>query len=220
MRPLRMMISLVLVLFLTGSAWGVMFNYDNLASWSGPNAISAYMSDAYGSQVSVRGAMAGPLFPGDPFGSDSYLFSTVQAGGPWFFPFSVDIGFDASHPIESVSFEGAIFGNNPGHDFRMWAYTDGGTSLVGVRTWDTFIDGAFFDSGLITFDVPVDRLVFSDNWIYDVALDNLSVAAWGGGAGVTVPVPASTQLGLVGLAFTGILVFVRRRLVQAFASVG
>ena len=163
--------------------------------------------------------MVGPISSVDPFGTDSYLFSTIQVGDPLFFPFSIDIGFAASNPIESVQFQGAVLGDNPGHDFRMWAYTDGGTSLVGVYTWDTPIDNGiwWFDSDLITFDVPVDRLVFSDNWIYDVALDNLAVASWGGNAGLNAPVPASTQLGLVGLVIAGLLVFVRRKLAQVFA---
>ena len=201
----------------------VTFDFDDLGTWSGPGAVGDYMSDLYGSEVSVRGTMVGPLFPPDPFGPDPYLFSTTEASDSALFPYSIDIGFDADNPIGSVSFEGAIFGDNPGHDFRLWAYTDGGQTLAGVLSWDTPVDDEawWFDSGLITFDVPIDRLVFSDNWIYDVAIDDLSVAAWAeNGGGISAPVPASMGLGFLGLAIVGILVVLRNKVLGNFAQAG
>ncbi len=211
-RVLSLCISVAVVSAVCAPALGVTFTFDELSPWSGPAAISGYMSDLYGSEVSVRGAMAGPIFPGDSFGPDGYLFSTVQAGGPRNFPFSIDIGFEADAAIGSVQFEGAIFGNNPGHDFRMWAYTDGGTKLVSVTSWDTPRGhGAYwFDSGLMTFGTAVDRLVFSDNWIYDVAINDLAVSAWASGA-VSAPTPTSTVLGSLGLLFVGLAMIAKRR---------
>jgi hypothetical protein len=203
-------IVLIVTAFIHIPAEAVTFTFDDLSAWSGPDAVSAYMSGLYESQVSVRGSMIGPLFDSQPFGPDPYLFSTVQAGGPLFFPFSIDIGFEVN-PIESLSFEGAVFGDNPGHDFRLWAYTDGGSRLVHVSRWDTPIDNGvwWFEAGPITFDVPIDRLVFSDNWIYDVAIDNLTVTPVGGG--MHVPVPASITLGFVGLGTVVTLIALRRR---------
>ena len=196
-----------IVLLAALPAKAIMFTFDDLSPLAGPDAISQYMTDLYGSDVSVRGAMAGPLC-----GSDRYLFSTVQAGGPTLFPFSIDIGFDNS--IVDVQFSGAIFGSNPGHDFRLWAYTSGGTELLEVRTWDIPSAGQqtyWFESGLLTFNTPVDRLVFSNNFIYDVGIDNLSITAWGQGSGAVVPLPASTLLGCLGLVIVGISAFLKGR---------
>lgn len=198
-----------ILLLVTLPAEAVMFNFDDLSPWDGPHTVSQYMTDLYGSGVSVRGAMIGPIFTN---ASDLYLFSTVQAGGPSFFPFSIDIGF--SNPIGTVQFDGAIFGSNPGHDFRLWAYTGGGTELIEVRTWDIPSSGKqtyWFDSGLLTFNTPVDRLVFSNNWIYDVGIDNLSISAWGQGGGAVVPLPASTLLGGLGLGIVGLSAFLKGR---------
>ena len=193
----------------------VTFDFDDLASMSDPSAISSYMSNLYGSNISVSGAMAGPIAPGDPFGPDPYLFSTISPGNPVLFPFSIEIGFDSNNPIGSIEFEGAVFGDNPGHDFRLWAYSNGGSTLVEVYKWDVPAGSGVlsFDSGLINFTAPIDRLVFSDNFIYDVGIDDFTiVGAHQAGGGINAPLPASTILGCIGLGIVGTLVTLKKRI--------
>ncbi len=152
--------------------------------------ISAYMTNLLGRPgltVTVDGAVIGV---GNGFGSDDYL-GTGATG-------RIEILF-SKPTITSAQFQGHVFVepevNLPNFTFEAWR---GNIRLELYQK--TLVAGSTFDSPLFTFQLPVDKLVFTDSGILDVAIDDLIL---------TNPEPSTLFLmggGLVGLAW-----MVRRR---------
>ncbi len=152
--------------------------------------ISAYMTNLFGQSgptVTVEGAVIGA---GDGFGSDDYL-GTGAAG-------RIEILFNQA-VITSAQFQGHVFVapevNLPNFTFEAWR----GNIRLELYV-KTLVAGSTFNSPLFEFQLPIDKLVFTDSGILDVAIDDLIL---------TNPEPSTLFLmggGLVGLAW-----LVRRR---------
>ena len=176
------------LMFFAAPAMGqtVFFDFNDLGPFAGPNDISDYMSDIYGSNVDVGGARAtndntdpsGGL--GDPV--DRMIATSFQLFNRGDF----EVLFEDA-PIFGVEFEGHVLDPTPGADFRFSAFN--GDDLVFELTHNEAEEA--FDSGLILFGGPVDRLHFSNSGRHDVGIDDLSVV---------VPEPTTALLILAGSA--------------------
>lgn len=176
---------------------------------SADQRVTDYMTDTYGSSLTATGAAAwansesAPLNLDWPdkdhddqwlrtYGSDSITHGAFQ------------LSFD-SLPIVSAAADFHVFEETSGHDFTVKAYdssyADGEAdrynpdpaALVSESSWNF---GTGSDSFALGFSSPVSLLVFSDGGWYDIAIDNLEVAA--------VPIPAAVLLGILGLGVAGV----------------
>lgn len=177
------------------SAQAVMFDFNGLSNYQGSGAVANYMSATYGSQITVNNTRvgAGSTY-GVNFGPDSYLFTDLGT----FFCGPMEMKF-RSNAIGSMSFQGCVFRESANEDFVLKAYA--GNQLVGQYAWNGV---GSFNSGNIVFDKPVDRLLFSDSFVHDVGIDDLSVNGWGETLNA-VPVPASLVLGGLGIGVIGLV---------------
>lgn len=189
----------------------VMFDFDTLvpnnAALGQSGNVGTYMSSVYGSNVTVAsdvGVGTGSFFGSVDFGPDPYVFSNV-----------IDIRFD--NPIESLSFDGVVFGGLLGGslDFHLIAM-NGGTA-ANVVTINNVM-GAF-SSGPIDFLAlglgSVDRLIFSDNFVHDIGIDNMEVTPSGAGSPSSIPLPASAALGALGLCAVGVVTSLNKKRTHA-----
>lgn len=173
------------------SAQTVTFDFNSLENRDRDNPIGAYMTSVYGSTVETDGARVTDetSIPGGV--TDLFIATSLQLLNRG--DFEIDFG---SVPIISVQFTGHVLDPTVGEDFHMVAY-NGGAEVFSLSR-----DGGeeTFDSGLIEFITPVDRLVFSDSGRKDVGIDDLTVQV--------VPEPVTGMMMLAGLAALG----VRRRM--------
>lgn len=170
-------------LFATGaSAQTIVFDFNSLENRDRDNAISDYMTSLYGSDVETDGARVTDetSLPGGV--TDLFIATSLQLlnRGDFAIVFS-DV------PIISVQFTGHVLDPTVGEDFHMVAYN--GDVVIHSLSRDEGEET--FDSGLIQFASPVDRLVFSDSGRKDVGIDDLTVQV--------VPEPVTGMLLLAGL---------------------
>lgn len=172
----------VVVLAANARADSVTFDFNSLGRLDRDRQISDYMTAVYGSGVTTGGARASDdtSVPGETTGM--FIATSLQLLNRGDF----EVLFE-SIPIISARFEGHVLDPTLGDDFNFWAYSGNAEVLHFAR--DTGEET--FDSGLLTFSQPVDRLVISDNGRKDVGIDDLTVVA--------VPDPASGLLLLAGL---------------------
>ena len=170
------------------------------------SAIGTYMSGIYGSEVVVDDAEVRDNRDDNPdWGGknsrDNFLRVDVSSG-------DMEILF-LGQTISRAYGDGYVFDRQIGSDFHVYGYDDSygshenpnRSALVGsqsINTW--FGRTANFD---VTFASPVTLLVFSDNGVEDIGIDNLSVEE-----SVNMPVPGAFALTGIGASLVG---WMRRR---------
>jgi hypothetical protein len=176
----------IVVLAASARADSVTFDFNSLGRFDRDRQISEYMTAVYGSGVTTGGARATDetSVPGGT--TDLFIATSLQLLSRGDF----EVLFE-SMPIISARLEGHVLDPTVGEDFNFRAYSGNTEVLHFARDTGT----ETFDSGLISFSQPVDRLVISDSGRKDVGIDDLTVVA--------VPDPASGLLLLAGVgAFT------------------
>jgi len=169
------------VLGVSSNADPITFDFNSLARFDRDRQISEYMTAVYGSGISTNGARATDETANPGGTTDMFIATSLQLLDRGDF----EILFE-SVPIISARFEGHVLDPTRGEDFNFWAYS-GDTEVahfIREKGEETF------DSGLLSFSEPVDRLVISDSGRKDVGIDDLTV--------VVVPDPATGVLLLVG----------------------
>lgn len=166
----------------------ITFDFDSLAAPRFDRAISGYMTEVYGSQVSSDGArtVAGESDP-----SDVLIATSLQLLDRGDFAILFE-----ELPILGAQFEGYIIDPTIGEDFVFTAYSS--DTEVFSFSRDNTVDS--FDSGWLAFSIPVDRVVISDSRRKDVGIDDLIVQP--------LPVPGTGMLILAGV---GAIIGIRRR---------
>ena len=187
---------------------GPTFTYDTLTALDGDAAISAYMTGINGgSTIGVFGAQANNV----GWDSNGTMFiETADAGGL----FTINLG---PTPASAVAFDWKVFDPTAGWDFSFTAY-DSSDNQVGY--FDTEIEGPWFvgeDSDVEgegsfynDFGSPVVQyMLFSDDNVHDVAIDNLVLNEPAGAGGpAAVPAPSAIFLASLGIGLVG---WMRRR---------
>ena len=156
--------------------------------------VSTYMSGLYGSPVAVLGS---EVHSGDGFGSDKYLYASWLSGG------RIAVTF-LCEPVECASFQGHVFDATTGADFTVKAYdcvwdAITGKSPIYTQSWDCG-DGATISCPTITFCKPAYCLVFSDEGVHDIGLDDLCVSRC---TCPTIPAPGAVLLAGLGTMMVG-----------------
>lgn len=168
----------------------VTFDFDSLDIRRGDAIISNYMSDLYGSEVTVDGSRTIAETDDD---ADIFIATSLQLFGRGDFVIEFrDV------PIVAAQFEGHVIDATGGDDFRLRAFAgDDEVFLFSRNTGeDTFVSDWLF------FPQPIDRLIISDNGRRDVGIDDFEVQ----------PVPEPGTLLLSALACAGVAVHrIRRR---------
>lgn len=170
------------VLAAGASADPVTFDFNSLGRLNRDPQISDYMTAVYGSAVTTGGARAtdDTSVPGGT--TDMFIATSLQLLDRGDF----EILFQTL-PIVSAQFEGHVLDPSPGDDFNFWAFSGSTEVLHFARD----VGQETFDSGLLQFSQPVDRLVISDSGRKDVGIDDLAVVA--------VPDPSGGLLLLAGV---------------------
>lgn len=156
------------------------------------SAISEYMSDIMGSNVTVMNAQLSTNFILPFIGSVPWL---GKAPGDYYLKTDdekyMEILFET--PITRVQGDGFVFitGIFDPVDFRIIGY-NGLTEINRFEKNTGFFEEFQFD---LLFNTPVDRLFISDNHKEFIAVDNLCVTP--------VPVPGAGLLGIIGMSITG-----------------
>ena len=172
----------IVVLAASARADSVTFDFNSLGRSDRALQISEYMTAVYGSGITTDGARVSDETTVLGETTDMFIATSLQL----FNRVDFEVLFE-SMPIISARFEGHVLDRTLGDDFNFWAYS-GNTEVLHFAR-DTGVET--FDSGLLTFSQPVDRLVISDNGRKDVGIDDLTVVA--------VPDPASGLLLLAGV---------------------
>jgi hypothetical protein len=206
----------ILIMFLmvslatTAQADLVTFSFNSLSDGADSTAISTYMTGLYGSTVNVSDAAArhDDYSPYDWKYNDTFIWTHgPTAIGEYLL--DMEIVF-ASVPITGISgyTDGYVLDAGLGTDFKIYAYDStyntgsytaenpNPSALVYTHTWDAS-SGTTIDIPDITFSRNVSLLVFSNDGLHDVAIDNLKVYS------SVVPVPGAFLLGLLGLGAAG-----------------
>lgn len=162
----------------------VTFDFDALNPHRGDLAISNYMSDIYGSEVSTDGARTTSERDND---ADIFIATSLQLlnRGDFVIEFR-DV------PIVAVQFEGHVIDATGGDDFHLRAFA--GDDEVFLFTRNTGEES--FVSDWLFFPQPIDRLIISDNGRRDVGIDDFVVQP--------VPEPATLLLGLSAIGFAAV----------------
>lgn len=173
----------------TARAQDVTFDFNALGRFDGSRAISTYMTDQYGSPISVDGARATTDVNDS---TNRFIATSIQLLNRGDF----EILFQDT-PISGLQFQGYVLDATPGEDFSMTLYNDNVQLLVVTNV--TRDNGQeMFQSDWIDLPIPANRIVVSDSGRKDVGIDNLVVRP--------VPEPATGALLLVGA-----VAFLRRR---------
>ncbi len=166
----------------SASAQSYTFDFSSLENRDRDNPISDYMTAIYGSSVQTDGARVTDETSAPGGVTDLFIATSLQLLNRG--DFEIDFG---AVPIISARFEGHVLDPTPGDDFHLRAFNGN----VEVFAFSRDEGEETFDSGLLTFPSPVDRLVFSDSGRKDVGIDDLTV--------VVVPEPATVLLMLAGM---------------------
>lgn len=165
------------------SAQTFTFDFNSLENRDRDNSISDYMTAVYGSNVETDGARVTDetSIPGGV--TDLFIATSLQLlnRGDFEILFS-DV------PIIGVQFTGHVLDPTIGDDYHMRAFNGD----VEIFSFTRDEGQETFESGWISFNTPVDRLVFSDSGRKDVGVDDLMVQA--------VPEPISLVLMLTGMS--------------------
>ncbi len=172
------------------SADTVSFDFNALGRFDGPPRIGDYMTDVYGSSVTVETARA--TTDADDT-SDRLIATSLQLFNRGDF----EILFDEI-PIVGLQFEGYVLDATPGDDFTLTAFADD-TLLLTVEVIARDIGEEVFQTEWFALSSPANRLVVSDTGRKDVGIDDLVVEP--------VPEPITVVLMLVGAG----AVYLRRR---------
>ncbi len=159
----------------------IKFDFNSLGRFDRDNKISEYMTAVYGSGVSTDGARATDETATPGGTTDMFIATSLQLLNRGDF----EILFETV-PIISARFEGHVLDPTRGEDFNFWAY-DGDTEVLHFARDE---GEEVFDSGLLMFSQPVNRLVISDSGRKDVGIDDLTV--------VVAPDPTCGLILLVG----------------------
>ena len=146
----------------------ITFDFNSLGRFDRDNKITEYMTAVYGSGVSTDGARATDETAAPGGTTDMFIATSLQFLNRGDF----EILFETV-PIISARFEGHVLDPTPGEDFNFWAY-HGDTEVLHFTRDD---GDEIFDSGMLNFSQPVDRLVISDSGRKDVGIDDLTVVA-------------------------------------------
>ncbi len=172
----------------------VSFDFDALGRFDGPLRIGNYMTDLYGSSVTVETARAAT---DSDDASDRFIATSLQLFNRGDF----EILFDEM-PIVGLQFEGYVLDATPGDDFTLTAFADDALLLtVTVEARDSGEE--VFQTEWFALPAAANRLVVSDTGRKDVGIDNLVVEP--------VPEPVTVVLMLVGAG----AVYLRRSLHMA-----
>lgn len=161
----------------------VEFDFDDLPNLRFSSAITDYMSEVYGSPITVEGARTYSEGLG---GSDIFIGTSLQLIGRGDF----EILF-VETPITGVRFEGHVIDATFGDDFEFSAFS--GVQLVETIARNDGVE--VFNQDWVFFSEPVDRIIVSDTGRKDVGIDDFAVQV--------VPEPATLLLLASGFAFAG-----------------
>jgi hypothetical protein len=211
----------IITVCMVGAAQAQLFDFDALSPGDNAAAISTYMTGLYPGTVTALNAVASITdsggTPGIPLGDDSFIKNAYSDGSANSGQF--EIIFDV--PIVSAQFEAGVFAASqvwedfsfnpfnasgdpvgmsdgggaviPGGTSAYIVGGDGGTEWIWLTNWAYDIVAT---SPVLIFDEPVTRLLFHDDQVHDIGIDNLSVEA--------VPVPGAILLGMLGLSVVGV----------------
>lgn len=161
----------------------VEFDFDALPNLRFSSAITDYMSEVYGSPITVEGARTYSEGFG---GSDIFIGTSLQLIGRGDF----EILF-LETPITAARFEGHVLDATIGDDFEFKAFS--GIQFVTSIQRNEGVE--VFDQDWVYFSQPVDRIIVSDTGRKDVGIDDFAVQV--------VPEPATFLLLASGVAFAG-----------------
>lgn len=184
----------LLMLLVGGNAQAALFNFDELAGGAGSGPISDYMTDVYGSDVSVTGATVYPVAGSDPLSASGWSNTTPYIAEADQGAHQFTITFEV--PITSVSFSWARV-EDP---LKLEAAYAGGT--VQVFSVGTGQANGGTGYGYETIDLlamvgaPVTSLFFHDGGQGAIGIDNLTVVS-------AVPLHASMLLGAFAVGLAG-----------------
>jgi len=217
----------IITICMVGAAQADIFDFEGtvpnpLSTGDQDALVAAYMTEVYGSSVSVLGAQVSVYqsdgsTAGAPLGPDQFIKNRNRFSEPPYDIDTIEISFDTV-PILNAQFEAGVFAASVhgSPDFVCEAYDaignpvgisdGGGANLGGVGShtisgnqwiwytnWATDVSAL---SPLLVFNSPVTRLVFHDDNQFDVGVDNLEVTP--------VPVPGAVLLGMLGLSVVGV----------------
>lgn len=197
MRKILLIPLLATCLVGTAQAGLATFDFESVAGGTDAAAISTYMSNTYGSLVTVSANTAVTMNTG-PASYGLPPWSTNSTSYIWSDPApttsnrtNIEITFET--PIYGIAFQGFVFEASGGADFTFTAFGSKDGTQVYRQTWN---DGVGEISPTwISFDQPVSFLHFSDNGEHAVGVDNLVVQA--------VPLPTSVLLGVFAVGLVG-----------------
>lgn len=172
----------IVVLAASARADSVTFDFNSLGRFDRDRQISEYMTAVYGSGVTTNGARVTDETSVSGGTTDMFIATSLQLLNRGDF----EVLFE-SVPIISARFEGHVLDPTPGTDFNFRAFNGDTEIFHFFRNEGVEI----FDSGVLNFPQPVDRLVISDSGRKDVGIDDLTIVA--------VPDPASGLLLLAGV---------------------
>lgn len=188
---LRMLcVTSLMVATSAATAQTVTFDFDALGRFDGSRNISTYMTDLYGTSITVDGARAA-TDANDA--ADRFIATSLQLLNRGDF----EILFDET-PIVGLQFEGYVLDATPGDDFTLRAFNDDSLLLM-VEVVARDNGEEVFQTEWFALPAAANRLVVSDTGRKDVGIDNLVVQP--------VPEPATVALMLVGAG----AVYLRRR---------
>ena len=182
------------------------FNAPALPLGSDSAAISAYMTGIYGSSVTVTGAASSTnISPGPDWTGNNtqYIRTATGAAGDF------EISFDTV-PIVSINVGslGFVFNETDLADFVIRAYDSTFGNRENPNDPSALVDSFARNPGAgeqinimtltgsdIIFSRPVTLLVFSDENVFDVGIDDLKVT----------PIPEPSTLILLGIGFLSLV---------------